>query len=346
MSAGARTSVTIKDIAREAGISAAAVSYALRNSPKIAKATQKQVKAIALRLGYRPDPRIASLMAHIRRAHARTTGERLAFVWVHTSRTQAARDPFLLHVFAGARRRAEQSGFRLEEFWTGDAGMTDERLQAIIRTRGIVGVVLSPVLSNEATLALNWDWSAFAVAVIGNVTWTPELHHAGHHHYLGMRMAVLELGKLGRTRPAALLEAETNERAKRAWEAAFLTHHPAREEAAAMARVLAPGDFGAATAWLRDLDTDALIVSTTRLLDSAALRAVCRERRLPIVTLHRSNESAGVGGIDQCYDRIAGHAIDLVVAQLNSNETGVPDLPRIMLFPGRWVPPRLPRQRG
>ncbi len=50
-----------------------------------------------------------------------------------------------------------------------------------------------------------------------------------------------------------------------------------------------------------------------------------------------------MGGIDQCYDRAAGHAVDLVVAQLNANETGVPDLPRMMLFPGRWVPPAGPK---
>lgn len=335
----------MKDIANEAGLSVATVSYALRNSPKIGKTTQEQVKAVARRLGYRPDPRIASLMAHIRRAHARTTGERLGFVWVHTNRTQAERDPFLRHVFAGARRRAEQSGFRIEQFWTDDAGMSDERLQEIIRARGIVGVVLSPVLSNEATLALNWEWSDFAVAVVGNVTWTPELHHAGHHHFLGMRMAVLELEKLGCTRPAALLEAGTNERAKRAWEAAFLTHHPVRAEAEKMLHARANDSTGI-TQWLRGLEADALIVSTTVLLGTPGLRTLCRQRKLPIVTLHRSNEAAGVGGIDQCYDRIAGHAVDLVIAQLNSNETGVPDLPRIMLFPGRWVPPRLTRSRG
>jgi hypothetical protein len=32
--------------------------------------------------------------------------------------------------------------------------------------------------------------------------------------------------------------------------------------------------------------------------------------------------------------------VDLVAAQLNSNEFGVPALPRLMLFPGRWVGPR------
>jgi hypothetical protein len=33
---------------------------------------------------------------------------------------------------------------------------------------------------------------------------------------------------------------------------------------------------------------------------------------------------------------IAANAVDLVVSQLNSNETGVPPWPRMLQFPGRW----------
>lgn len=326
-----------------ARLSVAAVSYALRNHPKISEETRHHVRQIAGDLGYRPNPRISSLMAHIRRAHARPAGERLAFVWVHTTRAQSERDPFLRNVFLGARDRAEQCGFELEQFWTSDAAMTDRRLEQIIQSRGIVGVVLSPVMSDEASLALDWEWRSFAVAVIGNVTWTPELHHAGHHHYLGMRLALGELAKLGCQRPAALIDAETNERAKRAWEAAFLTHHPARAQAPDLAQVFAPDEVSRAPAWLRATKPDALIVSTTTLLESPGLRAACRTLKLPIVTLYWDDSApAGIGGVDQCYSLIASHAVDLVAAQLNSNETGVPDLPRMMLFSGRWVPPRLP----
>lgn len=341
----AKNIITIKEVARVARLSVAAVSYALRNHPKIPEETRQRVRAIAEELGYRPNPRISSLMAHIRRAHARPAGERLAFVWVHTTRARSERDPFLRSIFRGARERAEQSGFELEQFWTTDAGMTDRRLEQIIQSRGIVGVVLSPVMSDEASLALDWTWRGFAVAVIGNVTWTPELHHAAHHHYLGMRMALGELAKLGCQRPAALIDAETNERAKRSWEAAFLTHHPARAKAPSLARVFAPGELAGVPGWLRTTKPDVLIVSRTSLLESPGLRTVCRALKLPLVTLYWDDKTpAGMGGVDQCYDLIAGHAVDLVAAQLNSNETGVPDLPRMMLFSGRWVPPRRTRK--
>jgi len=338
--------MTLKQIAQRARVSRATVSYALRNHPKIPRATREHVQAVAQALGYRPNPRVAGLMAHIRRGRARPFGERIAFVWVHTSRAEAARNEFLRSVLAGARDRAEQSGYALEEFWTTDPGMSDARLQRIIRARGIVGVVLSPVTNAETSVTLDWDWSAFAAAVVGNVTWTPELHHAGHHHYLGMRRCLLELAELGCRRPAALVDAATHERAKRAWEGSFLVHHPAPAAAHRLWALRRGGepapDFGA---WLARGRPDALIVSSSALLALPGVRAVVRERGLTVASLHWQDEARGIGGVDQCYGRVAAHAVDLVIAQLNLNELGPPDLPRIMLFAGQWVPPGGERPR-
>lgn len=340
MSSVSKQVVTLKEIAERARVSLATVSYALRHDPKIPEATRDVVATAARELGYRPNPRVASLMAHIRGAQARPHTERIAFVWVHTSRRTSSRDPYMRLVFAGAKRRAEQAGFHLEEFWTTDEGMTDRRLQDILRARGIVGVVLSPVTTAESSLELDWDWDLFATAVIGNVTWTPELHHAGHHHYLAMRMVLVELGKLGCRRPVALIEPTSNERAKRAWEAAFLTHCGAPSRARALVRVPALAERPGVVKWVKESDADALIVSTVDLLETPGLRALCRRRGWPIATLYWSAElPREIGGIDQRYDRVAAHAIDLVVAQLNNNERGPPDLPSMILFPGRWVAP-------
>ena len=333
--------ITLKDVAARAGLSLATVSYALRQHPKIPVETRELVAAAARELGYRPNPRVASLMAHIRGSQSRSHQERLAFVWVHTGRAEARQNPFLKLVFAGARERARQMGFVLEEFWTSDAGMTDQRLEQILRARGIVGVVLSPIATGERSLTLDWDWRHFAAAAIGNVTWTPELHHAGHHHYLAMRLALEELGKLGHQRPAALIEAKSSGRAKHAWEAAFLTYGGDARAAAERVRLVAdPRDPGLA-AWVRSVGPDTLIVSETGLLMAPGLAAEVRRRRLRVATLYWSRtDSAGLCGVDQSHDQIAAHAVDLVAAQLNSNEFGVPAFPRLMLFPGRWVAPR------
>lgn len=55
-----------------------------------------------------------------------------------------------------------------------------------------------------------------------------------------------------------------------------------------------------------------------------------------VVTLNRRARSESAG-LHQSYEIIAGHAVDLVVAQLQRNERGLPEAPRALLFPGSWV---------
>ena len=56
--------ITLKDIARSAKLSVAAVSMALRNHDSLPAATINRVKKIADELGYRPDPALCALAAH------------------------------------------------------------------------------------------------------------------------------------------------------------------------------------------------------------------------------------------------------------------------------------------
>ena len=52
---------SLKDLARELGVSIATVSRALRNSPEIGKDMQQRVKELAKKLNYRPNPFAQSL---------------------------------------------------------------------------------------------------------------------------------------------------------------------------------------------------------------------------------------------------------------------------------------------
>src|SRR5215212_8804577 len=101
--------VTFRQIAKASGLAVATVSYALRNHPKIPPATIARVRAVADGLGYRPNPRVAALMAHIRRARPVASGDRIAFVWL-------SRPGPYLRMHEGAKQRAQQLGYALEDF--------------------------------------------------------------------------------------------------------------------------------------------------------------------------------------------------------------------------------------
>lgn len=331
MCAASQPHMTLTRVARAAGVAVATASYALRHDPKIPAATAAHVAAVAERLGYRPNPRVAALMTHIRRARPVPAGERIAFVWLDPQ--PGDRRPRSVWV-DGARRRAEQLGYRLEEFVLGVDGMTPGRLAGILRARNITGVVLSP-LRAHASFQLDWNWSRFSAAIIGNAVSTPELNHAGHHHFAAMRMALGRLQERGHRRITALLDDDINERARRAWSAAFLEHHPLRATARRFLAAVREDSVASAARGLWRLKPDA-VVTTLPLL--ARLRAARAEPRagVQVVLLDWQPNPAGWPGIDQCEEIIAGNAVDLVVGQLHRNECGPPPQVQMLLFPGIW----------
>ena len=96
---------TLQQIARAADCSIATVSYALRDDPRIRPETRAAVQKVAAQLSYRPNPRFVALMSHICNSRPVAAGERIAFVWVHTSRAESTKDPFLQRVFFSSERR-------------------------------------------------------------------------------------------------------------------------------------------------------------------------------------------------------------------------------------------------
>lgn len=318
-------------VARAAGVAASTASLALRESPLVKAATIDRVKAAAARLGYQADPRMGSLMARIRRARPMHDRERLAFVWVNARQAEMRRSYFATTMFAGAKRRATELGCVLEEFWLGNDGMTAARLEKILVARGITGVVFSaPMEGMEAVV--DWNWSHFAAAVIGNSEWRPSLHRSGHHHYRSMWTAMEKLRLAGCRRPAALLHEPHHLRIHGVHQAAFLANHPLPRQALAMAR-FAPLEYAEMRTWLAKIKADSLICVLNPTEDKLRMLQTIPGLK-KIVTL--AFPRAGLPGIDTREDLIAANAVDLVMSQLHRNERGVPAHPTTLLLEGEW----------
>jgi LacI family transcriptional regulator len=331
------TRCTLRQIAKSAGVSVSTISYALRHDPKIPAATALRINRIADRLGYRPNPAISALMAHIKAARKPKSKERIAFVWID-HRPGGPNEPFDRQCIEGARSRAEEAGYEIDEFHLTDPGMSAARLNGILRARGISGVVFSGC-ETRTEVNLHLDWNSFSCAVIGNARWNPELHRAGHYHFMGMRRIMLELSIRGYTRPAVLLQSNVDDRANRTWEGAFLAFHPNPPQARRfLLRINEPIKAGSpAEKWLYEVQPDALIVTHAEDIKAAQVASRKAGIEMGFVVGSLDWKPPGVAGIDPGHSMIAANAVDLVLGQIHRNERGIPAYPKELLFDGHWV---------
>lgn len=150
--------VTLREVARACGLSPATVSLALRNTGTIAETTCRRVQAEAARLGYRPNPLIASLAS---RHFRRNGGRSLTPVVALSNRSVHYR--VNLEVEQPLRERADQLGYRLEstDFQDHPDSM---RLGEQLFHRGVAGVILSNLYQLERLP--EFPWQHFSVVAV------------------------------------------------------------------------------------------------------------------------------------------------------------------------------------
>jgi DNA-binding LacI/PurR family transcriptional regulator len=328
-------SCTLTTLARAAGLGVSTVSYALRGNPKIPLATRDRVKQLADKMGYRPHPAVATLMAHIKAGRQPKARTKIAFVWIEPV-AGGRETPFHRQSIAGARRRAQERGYLLEEFSLFEPGMTSLRLSQILRTRGINGIVFSGSERNTSFhLEMNWQWHC--AAIIGNARCSPELHRAGHYHFMGMRRIMTELSARGYRRPVGILESIVNERASRTLEAAFFAYHPSPSKAHASLAKLPSTDPSPLARWLRQQRPDAIIVTKQHMIEPVRALLGPTQRDIGFAVISIEENVGRASGVDPGHERVAANAVDLVIDQLVQNELGVPANPKELLFDGHWI---------
>ncbi|MES2309775.1 MAG: LacI family DNA-binding transcriptional regulator, partial [Verrucomicrobiota bacterium] len=191
------TSRTIqKDLAASLKLSQATISLALANHPRISEATRSKVLAAAQKLGYTPDPYLSSLAEY--RKKIRKVGYRSTIAWVHNflGPTGFHDKNSQTMLFESAQVQAEKRGYKLENFWLREPGMSMRRVNQILENRGISGLLIMPQLKTHSHLRLDWD--RFSVVRLGDYTLTkPEFHTVTADHYRSVSIGLREMRKMG-----------------------------------------------------------------------------------------------------------------------------------------------------
>lgn len=323
---------TIKDVARAAGVHHATVSRALRDDPRIAAATVAKVKAAAAGLGYVPDPMMRALSAYRTSLRPVNFKETIAFLWLEHSSREVAASPYLRRYIEGARARATELGYRIDEFFL--PAQKPAALVKVLNARGIRGLVIGLITRVSAT-HMRLPLDQFAVSAITNAIKHPRLHRFGHDHFGGMRTALHHLKRLGYRR-IAYLGAERHERLlDHRYGSSFLAHHPlGPDKARPLVRFVPLVTTAEIHKFANAVKPDVLVFpftineSTIPLEDGSAI---------PVVSLDGLPFDGKTAGINQLTEFIAASAVDTVVEQLIHGHFGIPAHRKNVLSDGIWI---------
>jgi len=338
---GAR--VTVKDIARDAGVSPATVSLALRDDPRIADETARKVKETAQRLGYRPDPHLSHLMGYLQRDKARGGGSVIGILSDFTEAEMRAH-AYLSLMLSGVEERCAQLGYKPTIFSLGK-GVGLKRMRAILEARGIQGLVLMP-FRNLLFRMDDFDFSIFSVVAIGYGLQSPQLNRAASQQTLAAMRVVEHVMQSGYQRIGVVLPQEIDQRTHHRYLAGFLGQIASKgnPSVAIPPFLFQKLDREALRAWIRKHRIEAIVSSSRELpevLEELGMR-LGEDIALAMVDYRGTRP---VAHMEVPYAAIGKAAINLVHGQLSVNERGIPELAAAFTVPGIWndgpsLPPR------
>lgn len=338
--------VSLRDIARLSGVSEMTVSRVLRNQPRVAAATRETVLRHARELGYRPDPKLREFITYLRAARTRRVTEVLAWVWPDAT-SEEVLDPrestskYLLRYVEGAKRHAEELGYKVEEFFLSEPQMDARRLERILVARGIRGIIVGPLIRQPRTKLL-LDWSRFSVVTMTTKMNLPAFDVVQADPYRSVELVLTELAREGWRRIALGLLAEADEVLNQRWRASFLVNHPLGVHEAERLTVTCHKEDGAGMlAWWRKRRPEILVHQARFPVPwhtSLVKAGFEREVRQTILNLAPQFRTEGWAGVEQDSEASAATAVDLLAGRLLHDERGLPRYPKSVLTPVSWVP--------
>lgn len=331
----------LRRAALAAKVSMMTVSRVLRNAPHVSAATRERVQRVLGETGYRPDPQVAQLMARVRE-HRRRCLESVIAVVRDDIPDDELHDPAYQYVsLHDIRRRAQQHGYRAEEFFLGRGGVTPRRLGHILAARGIEGLIISPQSSQN--IGTQIDYSRFAAATFGYGLPQPSLHRASTNMTRGILHAAGTLAARGYRRIGLAITQWVDARSDHTYSGAMLKFQQALPAAQRVPLLLFPEnnlarEAGIFCAWMRRHRPDAVISFDAHVPEWLRQRLGLRiPEHIGFVVHDWAERMAGFAGIHHRRPHVAAAAVDLVATQLMHHERGVPEVPRQILIPPAWI---------
>ncbi|MCE0522659.1 MAG: LacI family DNA-binding transcriptional regulator [Methylacidiphilales bacterium] len=328
--------VSLGDVAKAAGISTTSAANALRNLPGLSPATRQRVLRVAKRLGYFPDPRLASRMTGIRLTADK---DLLPIVWLNTNREKDAWSKycFLSPYQEGARERLQELGYRIEEMWTREPGFSMHRLAQIIDHQGITGVIIT-----EPARHIQLKWNRLAGVSIGGGLLAPVLHRITTDTNLNLRLALKIVKRFGYQRIGVCLTEEADRFSRHDARSAAMYFNSTLPKARQVHPLFMPNSKDSVTygnivaAWLKRERPDAIVGLSSKLVNWVEAAGFRVPDDIGVVHLAIEDDVLDWAGI-YANKRVVGRfAANLLADLIRHEEFGVPSVALTTLVPGVW----------
>jgi len=327
---------TVRSLARQLHVSRTTVSEALRGLPRVNQRTRERVLGAARAAGYRFNPLVSSVLSEVRRTRLSTFHGVLAAVSLQEPGRTPFHGPYWHDLLRGATTRAAEFGFKLEHFFVGQSDLSVHRLDTILQSRGIRGVLIMPAWYMPDFMQMNW--ANYTGVYTDYLIDLPALHSVCPDHPRAMMDAMARLEERGYRRPGLVLLEQESNRLQHRWTAAFLAYlhwHPTITTLPPlMLTEMAPRPF---VRWFKKNQPDVVLGHRAEIISwmkecGARVPETCG---FCCLNIHMNTMSCA--GLDQQPYHVGVHSIEIVISQLHRNEYGIPEMPCNTTVPSRWV---------
>lgn len=331
---------TLKDIARAAGVSMMTVSRVLRGGGSVAPETRQLVLREASRIGYEPDPNLMRLMQLVRSKKEKRQRAVIAVIREEVPEDGLLGPSYQYVPIEPIRHRAHGYGYAVEEFFLGKDGMTPKRLRSILSARGIEGAIVSPQSMQLPCSKL--DYSGLSAVTFGYAMQKPALHMVAGNMTLGIQTAAEVLASRGYRRIGVAVTEWIVTRSQFGYSGGLFHWQQSLPSEKRVPLLLFPGNdislgYRVFVQWMREHTPDAIITFDTHVPGWLKRLGFRIPEDIGFVVHDWTRQMQGFAGIDQRRSHLAAAAVDLIVTQLSQHEHGVPEVPRQIMIPPRWI---------
>jgi len=341
--------VTLTDVAKRAGVHYTTVSLALRNHPRLPKATRQRLCEIAEHMGYRPDPLLHALSDYRNAKKDRHGVTTVAYLTNWSSRWGWRDVAAEAEIFQGAEERATKLGYKLEHFWRGESQMTDQRLTDVLRARGITGILLASD-PNEGNGFPQLNWAGFTAIQVGSWPRFSPINRVTHDRTSAIYTAIQHVIAAGYQRIGVVLDERWEQAPELIGAAAgferslsgkpyTLSHFVfsncnSSDRAAPTSSSDQTKNF---SAWMTTRSPEVLISTTTLIRPILQNLDLDAFRNLAFVDFKLQNADGEIAGVKENCRFLGEVAVEALAGQLAQHLYGVPAIPTTTLINGTWV---------